>query len=147
MASVDDLPPDLRPLGRRVPSEVRINQSQLELECRCAEAQSLLAQAESEPDEDRSRRKRRAAERLLTAMSLSTFTAEQTRLLDEISKARLEDGGYRALALEGELSRLTRNHPQPLERIAGVLMEHAVSQLEQNITQAAGKRRWFRRNG
>ena len=143
MASVDLLPSDLQPLGRRVPPEARANQTQLELEARCTEAAALIALAESEPDEDRSRRKRREAERMLSAMSLSAFTAEQSRLLDDISQAKLEQGSYRALALEGELTKLLRGHPQPLDTLAGMLTEMAASQLEQKITQAAAKRRWF----
>jgi hypothetical protein len=144
-ASVDLLPPDLRPLGRRVPSETRANQTQMELEARCTEAAALLAQADSEPYEDRSRRKKRQAERVLAAMSLSAFTSEQSRLLDEISQAKLEQADYRALALHGELTKLVRTHPQPLETLAGMLTEMAANRLEENITQAAaGKRRWFR---
>lgn len=144
MASVDLLPPDLQPLGRRVDAATRLNMSQIELEARMTEVASLLAQAESESDEDRSRRRRREADRMLAAMSISAFTSEQARLLNEISDARKEDGGYRALALEGELTKLVRQHPQPLGTLAGMLTELAASQLEQKITQAAtSKRRWF----
>lgn len=144
MATVDELPEDLRPLGRRVPSEVRLNQSQAELEIRCAEAQSLIAQADSAEDETKARRLRRDAEKYLTAMSLGAFMAEQGRLLDAIGQAKRNQATYEASALTDEMRRLVRDNPQPLERIAGVLLETANAEIERKHA-AANRPRWFRR--
>lgn len=138
MATVDELPDDLKPLGRRVPSTALVNMSQPELECRCAEAQQLLSEADSEPDESRARRKRREADKVLSAMSLSAYMAEQGRLLERIDQA--DKGSYEYRALLGELDQLARDNPIPWERLSGVLLEHAERQL-----QSAAKPRWFRK--
>jgi hypothetical protein len=119
LANVEDLPEDLRPLARRVPTESRLNQSLPELKARCEEASALLAEADMASDEDQARRKRREADRMLSAMSLETFVLEQQRLLSAIGEAQKIEGGYEAAHLTDELNQLIRDNPQPLERISG----------------------------
>jgi hypothetical protein len=140
MATIESLPAELRALARRVPYESRINQSIPELQARCEDAAGLLAEADTEADEARARRKRKEADRMLNSMSVETFLKEQGRLLDSIDKAKAVEGGYAVQALTEELQRLLKDHPQPWERLAGMLLEAATQELE--IRQAAVRKPW-----
>jgi hypothetical protein len=144
LAVPEDLPEDLRAIARRIPTESRLNQSVPELKARCEEVQGLLAQADTADDPDKARRLRKEADRMINGLSLQTFILAQGKLLERIGEASKVEGSYEAAHIQDELQKLTRDNPQPLEKLAGALLEAAAMALER---QSAAKRpRWWKRN-
>lgn len=141
MASVDDVPPDLRPLARKVPHEYREKLTPVELSARCEEAAELFAQA----DRDENRVKRKQADRFLSAMPMADLTVFRQAIEMQIREAELNEAALEAGQLRELLSRLDRENPQPYERLIAAYGEQA-RELARNVQEDNAKTagRWPR---
>jgi hypothetical protein len=146
MASVEDVPEDLRPLARQVPFEYRIKQSPAELRARCEEASELLAEA------DGKKSKARDAERMLSAVPQADFERYSAAIINQIREADLRGDGSTSSALKKTLQDLDKENPQPYERLFNIWIELALeaerAERERQFKKAArtGRRVLFRRN-
>jgi hypothetical protein len=118
MADVKDVDPDLQPLARRVPVEARANMSSFELAARCEHAAQLLGDAETARDDHQAGLLRAKAEKVLKALSSDAYTAEATRLDNDLAAAHKRGDDQACYRLMSEINILRSANPQvPGERI------------------------------
>lgn len=135
MAKVEDAPPELRTLARRIPPDTIRGLGRAELRVRLERADSLFSEAVYSGDRE-AERLRREGERILLAVPLRGYIPVGALLVNEISAAH-ERGDFRAEGeLRDKLAAFAKQNPQPTGEDEAVMAE---------ITGAAAKRRWFTR--
>jgi hypothetical protein len=113
MATIYDLDPDLRQLGRRIPADILASLSPLEAQLRVEAASALIAEAEGFSDSAKADRYKAKASRMLGAMSPGSLSLALSILGDELRDARLRQADREAYAITQQMRDLERRHPQP----------------------------------
>jgi hypothetical protein len=113
MATIYDLDPDLRQLGRRIPADVMANLSPLEAQLRVEAASALIAEADLASDSRKGDRYRSKAGRMLQAMSPQALHAAMSILEGELRDAGLRGADREAYAIGQQIRDLERRNPQP----------------------------------
>ena len=118
MAHVTDVDPDLQPLARRIPIEIRALMTVFEIQQRSEYSAQLLADADSCSDDRQAEQLRKKAGRILKAMAADSYSQETKRLHAELATARLRGDDQQSLNALSELRRLETQHPQtPADRM------------------------------
>lgn len=115
LACVDDLPAELRALGRRIPAEILVVMTPREALARCEYVNDLLGRAQNERD-DKAARIRRLAEQVLKSIDDRAYDAEVARL----NALSVASGGYAGggwLPADAVRSFVKRNPRVPAERL------------------------------
>jgi hypothetical protein len=114
LANVEDAGPDtgLRALARRIDPDTRRQMTPTELRLRCEFVSGLLSEAGTGDSDADGRKLRRGAERYLKAMSMSAYLVFAAAITREINAKQAAGDMDAVNRLGGELTELTRKHPQ-----------------------------------
>jgi hypothetical protein len=113
VATIDEMPLELRSLAHRVPEDVREHCTVLELRVRLEEALDLEARADAAVDESRARNLRLRAQKILQAMSPAAYSAATRLLNEDLTAAHRHGDDPAAVAILAEMRQLERKHVQP----------------------------------
>ena len=99
MASVEDVPVDLRAIARRIPGETLAMMTPTEAALRCRNIHELQSRAANEPP-DKAGRTRKLAEKVLRSVSDYSYSATQADLSEALADAnrRGDSGGLTKLS-------------------------------------------------
>jgi hypothetical protein len=144
MASIEQLPEDLRPAARRIPADTLATMNQAEALLRASYIADLTARAAGE-SEDKARRTHALAEKIAKSLSHESYVYHANKLNSEM--ANLRGDSQAAGSAYQALRQLQRdNPPVPVERI----MAHASAAISQEIDRLtippATRSRIFSRN-
>lgn len=144
MASVEDLPEDLVPLGRIIPPLTVALMEPGELYLRCVYAAQLTGLAELS-DESEAKRLRRTARRHLEAISVTALSQECERLQEKSREAALNNDERTAAYWLDQLADLVRDNPQqPEEWLNSVRAAEVVRSADRAKENSAARPRRFR---
>jgi hypothetical protein len=144
LASIDDIPLDLRALARVIPPLTMAFLTPGELLLRCEFAAQQIAVADLS-DESEARRLRRKARQHLESLSLQQLADAQADLQQRLSAASREGDDRLAAFLHEQLESLPdRNPVLPGEWLREVQIAGLVRSSQKRI--AARSPRWFRKN-
>ena len=142
MATVDDVPDDLRHLARVVPPLTRYSMDPVELRLRCEFAAQLIGLA-SLSDDAEARQLRRKARQHLEAMSIYSLTQQTEHYRELAREAALNNDEKTAEHWLDEAAELMRRNPQlPEDWMRDIQLTEVVNQVSRS---AARGPRWFRR--
>ena len=143
MATVDDVPDDLRYLARVVPPLTRSTMTPVELTLRCEYAAQLIGLA-ALSDDGEARQLRRRARQHLEALSVYSL-GEQTAHYKELAREAALNNDERAADrwLE-EASELVRRNPQlPEDWLREVQLVEVVRSVSKSAASPRRFRHWF----
>jgi hypothetical protein len=136
MASVEDVPDDLKSLARVIPPLTRSTMTDVELRLRCEFAAQLIGLA-ALSDDGEARQLRRKARQHLEALSVHSL-GEQTEHYKELAReAALNNGERAADSWLEEASDLVRRNPQLPE---DWLRDVQLAELVRSVNKSAANR-------
>jgi len=143
MASVDDVPDDLKGLARTVAPLTRSTMDPVELRLRCEFAAQLIGLA-ALSDESEGRQLRRKARRHLEALPISAVRQRCEQLQELAAQARLNDDDRAERELLDEAADLVQANPQlPEEWLKEIQLAEVVSSVKKSAVNRP--RRFFGR--